>query len=222
MSLSTDEMIRALFVVKATEQRQANRVALLIAIACCVGWIRWGHPALMGIKDTATTATTAVTNAIAPDLGESPKAGDKIGPYTVSSPYGPRLSPCQGCSSDHKGVDVAAPHGSQQYIPDSPAAVVTVECFTYSFRGQTEQGARFTTSYGLTIRSIHLSKCDPGTHRGGQVFGLTGTSGTGAHAHIEVYRNGEIMPPPASVLWWLVTGEQPRPTIYRGDINDAK
>jgi murein DD-endopeptidase MepM/ murein hydrolase activator NlpD len=189
-----------------------------------VVWIRWGYPVVQGVKTAASqtidTAAAAV-GAIAPDLTESPKVGDQIGPYRVSSAYGKRVSPCPGCSSDHPGVDIAAPTGSQQFIPDKPSAVVNVECFTYSYRGNTERGAKFTTSYGVAVRSIHLSKCDAGRHRGGQVFALGGTSGTGPHWHIETYRDGAIFPPPASVIWWMVTGTEPKPALSTGG-NDAE
>jgi len=79
----------------------------------------------------------------------------------------------------------------------------------------------FTTSYGITIRSIHLSKCDPGATKGGSVFALGGDSGTGPHWHIETYRDGAIMPPPANILHWIATGQQPQPTLSRGD-DDAE
>jgi len=87
LSSDTARMVRDLWQYRANESRQSNRVALLIAIACCIGWIRWGYPMVTATKTTAAGVTSAVTDAIAPDLSASPKAGDKIGPYVVSSAY---------------------------------------------------------------------------------------------------------------------------------------
>lgn len=216
-------MVYDLWNAKAKDYRQISRNATLITIALAVVWIRWGHPALTGAVNLAQATGDKVegaVEAIAPDLGATPTAGEKIGPYTVSSAYGPRQSPCQGCSSNHKGVDIAAPVGSQQFIPDN--STVEVECFTYSYRGKVEQGAKFTTSYGLTVRSIHLSKCDGGKVNGGGVFALGGTSGTGPHWHVEAYRGGQIIPPPKELLWWMATGVQPKPYASRGGTTDAE
>jgi murein DD-endopeptidase MepM/ murein hydrolase activator NlpD len=221
MQLSDDnaKMLKALYSARLADTKQTNRMLTLGLIIIILVWVRWIHPAINTAKETAKNVSPkieSVANAIAPDLDSTPQAGETIGGYRITSAYGLRNAPCDGCSSDHKGVDVGMPHGSQQFVADHPSQTVDVECFRYSYRGKTENGAKFTTSYGITIRAIHLSKCQGGKVKGGTVFGLTGTSGTGAHAHIETYRDGEIFAPPRIIVHWTVTGSKPSPIVSRG------
>lgn len=173
-------------------------------------------PALAKVLDTALGLSVGEDEPPSPlartvtlDLKSTPKIGDPIGPYVVTSTYGPRKSPCAGCSSDHKGLDIGAPHGSKQFVPDFPDVTVKVTCDTYWFNGKEEKEAIMTTSYGIKVRSIHLSACYPGSHKGGDVFALTGTSGTGPHQHIEVYGENGIFSPPTSIAIWISTGTPP-------------
>jgi murein DD-endopeptidase MepM/ murein hydrolase activator NlpD len=106
--------------------------------------------------------------------------------HMITSPFGPRSSPCAGCSSFHEGVDIGAPEGA----PVHAAAAGTV-----ALRG-------WVSGYGnyLCIRhKPNLSTCYAhmsryGEYQQGQivsqgdVIGYVGHSGvsTGAHLHFEV------------------------------------
>jgi murein DD-endopeptidase MepM/ murein hydrolase activator NlpD len=114
-----------------------------------------------------------------------------IDPSTeITSPFGPRIAPCAGCSTEHQGVDLVPGAGT-------PIAAIAdgtvVEAGFYGELGEhvtvehVVDGETVTSVYGHMIAgSMHLA---PGDHvTRGQIVGLVGSTGesTGAHLHFGI------------------------------------
>lgn len=112
----------------------------------------------------------------------------------LSSGFGPRKAPTAGASTDHKGLDFAAPNGTP--IRAAGAGRVT---FVGSKRGW---GNTIEISHGggLLTRYAHLSSfmVSQGMDvQAGQNIGAVGNTGTstGNHLHFEVVRGGVQVDP---------------------------
>ncbi len=57
-----------------------------------------------------------------------PQVGDTIAGYQISSAFGPRKSPCPGCSSMHFGTDVATLMYTPLYAIGPIGGTVNVRC----------------------------------------------------------------------------------------------
>ncbi|HUG49463.1 MAG TPA: M23 family metallopeptidase [Terrimesophilobacter sp.] len=114
----------------------------------------------------------------------------------VASPYGPRSSPCSGCSSMHLGVDFSAPNG---------AAVHAIAAGTVVEASRTDSGALgvyvairhviggqvIVSGYAhMQVGSMNLGVGSSVSV--GQVLGRVGSTGaaTGAHLHFEIRVGG--------------------------------
>jgi murein DD-endopeptidase MepM/ murein hydrolase activator NlpD len=134
----------------------------------------------------------------------TPRVGQAIGFWRVSSGFGPRIAPCNGCSTQHRGVDVAAPSGSPVYAVGDRNTSYEVTC----------QDDLIRQAMGRwSVEILHTSRCSPGRHQGGDLIGLSGTGGTGPHYHVQLrdenlYAKGQDgrVPPPAWVVRQLITG----------------
>jgi murein DD-endopeptidase MepM/ murein hydrolase activator NlpD len=118
----------------------------------------------------------------------------------ISSPFGPRIAPCAGCSTYHEGVD---------FTPGDKAAIFAVATGVVTGRedGHTGYGnyvimtsqlngytVRFTYAHMTTGSSpIVLGQ----TVQVGQFIGLVGMTGeaTGPHLHFEVNVDGTTIDP---------------------------
>lgn len=140
-----------------------------------------------GFCDAKIAAPTTESRSVA--------IGDAIGPYRVSSGFGPRPKPCAGCSTYHAGIDVATPPGVALITP----AAVTVAC-RYDRNGGGNV-AEFWYA-GILHQWLHLSECFPGDRPLGDVFAVTGASGlgTGPHLDYRVKEAGQRVYPPVEVL----------------------
>ena len=116
----------------------------------------------------------------------SPKIGSTIKKFTVSSGYGPRESPCPGCSSFHYGIDIAAPIGSPVFAVGYPGEPVTVVCFPNDGMGKPWSRQTAKSMPDIAIEALHLSQCNPGVYTAGTVHSFSGTAGTGPHQHIQI------------------------------------
>ncbi|MBI2944851.1 MAG: M23 family metallopeptidase [Candidatus Wallbacteria bacterium] len=115
----------------------------------------------------------------------------------ISSPFGPRQSPCPGCSSFHKGIDLSASRGTPVY------AVGSGRCVQASF----EEGGGNTVviDHGRGYKSYYLHlqhgsfKVRPGTDvRSGQHIANVNNTGaytTGDHLHFAISHNGVLIDP---------------------------
>ncbi len=112
----------------------------------------------------------------------------------VTSDYGPRTSPTNGASSNHKGIDIGAAYGA-----DIVAAVgETVLVATYSSSGGNyviiDHGGGLCTVY---MHASSLTVSAGQTVSKGQVIAKVGSTGisTGNHLHFGVTLNGVYVSP---------------------------
>lgn len=201
--------------------RAARRAAALMAASfaamLCAGY---GVPAYAQATAIASQAPapaqTFAASAALPAVAISRDAYDvtvppplvwPVDPGTrIGSGFGPRVSPCAGCSSVHEGVDFDAPYGSPIH---AIAAGVVVETNNPGWAGlgvhvaieHVIDGQVVVSAYGhMQQGSMTLKVGD--TVYPGQVVGLVGDTGesTGAHLHFEVRQGGST---PVNPLSWL-------------------
>lgn len=135
----------------------------------------------------------------------------------VNSDFGPRISPCSGCSSDHRGVDFGPGAGSP--IAAIADGVVTVARSDPGGLGvhvivrHTINGAVVDSVYGhMRSGSTTVAVGDSVTR--GEVLGLVGSTGasTGDHLHLEIRPDGGTAVEPISWLAQNVTEPYVAPT----------
>ena len=108
----------------------------------------------------------------------------------VTSDYGPRTSPTNGASSNHKGIDIGAAYGAD--------IVATVLVATYSSSGGNyviiDHGGGLCTVY---MHASSLTVSAGQTVSKGQVIAKVGSTGisTGNHLHFGVTLNGVYVSP---------------------------
>lgn len=115
--------------------------------------------------------------------------------YTrISSTFGPRPQPTPGASTNHKGLDMAAPYGSN--ILASAAGVVTTSSYSAS------AGNYIVISHGNGISTVYMHASSLLVSAGqvveqGQVIAKVGSTGysTGNHLHFGVIKNGTYVNP---------------------------
>lgn len=115
--------------------------------------------------------------------------------YTrISSGFGPRPQPTPGASTNHKGVDLAAPYGSR--ILASAAGVVTTSTYSKS------AGNYVVISHGKGVSTVYMHASAllvsvGDTVEQGQVIAKVGSTGysTGNHLHFGVIKNGKYVNP---------------------------
>ncbi|HEY8913711.1 MAG TPA: M23 family metallopeptidase [Lacisediminihabitans sp.] len=114
----------------------------------------------------------------------------------ISDGFGPRVSPCAGCSSQHEGVDFDPGYGATVH---AIAAGVVVETNNpgYAALGvhvaieHVIDGQTIVSAYGhMQTGSMHLKVGD--IVHVGEPIGLVGSTGasTGAHLHFEIRQGG--------------------------------
>lgn len=115
--------------------------------------------------------------------------------YTrISSYFGPRPQPVPGASTNHKGVDLAAPYGSA--ILASAAGVVTTSTYSKS------AGNYIVIAHGNGISTVYMHASAllvsvGATVEQGEVIAKVGSTGysSGNHLHFGVIKNGTYVDP---------------------------
>lgn len=115
--------------------------------------------------------------------------------YTrISSYFGPRTQPVAGASTNHKGVDLAAPYGSD--ILASADGIVTTSTYSSS------AGNYIVIAHGNGISTVYMHASSLLVSVGetvsqGQVIAKVGSTGysTGNHLHFGVIKNGVYVDP---------------------------
>lgn len=112
----------------------------------------------------------------------------------ITSTFGSRTSPTEGASSNHKGIDIGAPTGSN--IVAAAGGTVVVSTYSYS------AGNYVMVNHGGGVYTVymHASKllCKVGdTVKQGQVIAKVGSTGysTGPHLHFGIRVNGTYVNP---------------------------
>jgi murein DD-endopeptidase MepM/ murein hydrolase activator NlpD len=122
----------------------------------------------------------------------------------ISSPFGPRIAPCVGCSTEHRGVDLVPGAGTPV---DAIADGTVVEAGFFGELGEhvtvrhDVDGETVTSVYGHLIGgSMHLAVGDHVVR--GQGVGLVGSTGesTGAHLHFGILDAGQV---PEDPMAWM-------------------
>ena len=112
----------------------------------------------------------------------------------VTSDYGPRTSPTNGASSNHKGIDIGAAYGADIVAADGGTVLVA----TYSSSGGNyviiDHGGGLCTVY---MHASSLTVSAGQTVSKGQVIAKVGSTGisTGKHLHFGVTLNGVYVSP---------------------------
>ncbi|WP_349897232.1 M23 family metallopeptidase [Parafrigoribacterium soli] len=141
--------------------------------------------------EAAAVSRDAYSITSAPGLQWPVNPGSRI-----ADGFGPRVSPCSGCSSYHEGVDFDAGYGAPVH---AIAAGVVVETSAAGYRALGVHvriqhiigGQAVTSVYGhMQTGSMRLRVGD--AVDAGQVLGLVGSTGasTGAHLHFEIRLGG--------------------------------
>jgi hypothetical protein len=156
----------------------------------------------------ALTAAGLVLADVAGALGyPSPASAEPVWyhPFTTwaekTSDYGPRVPPCRGCSSDHKGLDYA-PGPSPVLIHSVAAGTVTKARLggSFGYFVEIDHGGSFSSVYAhMRAGSLRVSQGD--VIPAGTVLGIMGATGsaTGIHLHVELHLNGTPIDPTSRI-----------------------
>ena len=112
----------------------------------------------------------------------------------VTSDYGPRTSPTNGASSNHKGIDIGAAYG---------ADIVAAADGTVVFSGYSNTGGNYVMiDHGGSLYTVYMHASSLTVSAGqtvskGQVIAKVGSTGisTGNHLHFGVTLNGVYVSP---------------------------
>ncbi len=112
----------------------------------------------------------------------------------VTSGFGPRNTGIPGASTNHKGVDIGAPYGSDVLASDGGTVLTSTYSNSYGYYVTISHGNGYTTLYA------HMSKLLVNAGdvvNKGDVLGRCGATGIarGAHIHLEVWDNGTRIDP---------------------------
>ena len=121
-----------------------------------------------------------------------------VGNVQIASPFGYRIAPCSGCSSDHDGVDFHVPTGTPIYA--AMTGVVTFAGWSggLGYNIVIDDGYGYVTYYGHMIDGSIPAGIVQGSHVNmGDLVGLVGCTGacTGAHLHFGVKEDGSFVDP---------------------------
>jgi hypothetical protein len=114
--------------------------------------------------------------------------------YRLSSPFGPRINPVTGNFAVHRGLDLAAPEGTEVYAARDGEVVELGSDPIYGNFIIIRHGETWASLYG------HLSKFETALRsrvRSGTLIGRVGSTGqsTGPHLHFELRQNGRAQDP---------------------------
>jgi murein DD-endopeptidase MepM/ murein hydrolase activator NlpD len=114
--------------------------------------------------------------------------------FQVSSVYGPRINPVTGRPGMHRGVDLAAPLGTEVFAAKSGTVTALGEDEILGKYIILSHESNWVSLYG------HLSSIDVSLHRAvqsGILIGRVGSTGqsTGPHLHFELLQNGQNRDP---------------------------
>ena len=114
--------------------------------------------------------------------------------FEISSFYGPRINPVTGRQSTHRGLDLAAPEGSEVYAVKSGTVLDIGEdpvLGKYVIIGHDNDWVSFYGHLSAIITDLHAEL------QSTNLIGRVGTTGqsTGPHLHFELRQNGQSQDP---------------------------
>ncbi len=113
---------------------------------------------------------------------------------TVSSHFGERSNPITHNAETHKGVDLAAPKGSDIFAAEGGTVILSQKSASYGNYIIIDHGNGMQTLYAHCSK---LLKRVGDTVEKGDIIARVGSTGqsTGPHLHFEVIKNGEYLNP---------------------------
>lgn len=143
---------------------------------------------------TGSTGSTSPTESTGSTGGSSTYWMVPCSYIYVSSPFGDRDAPTAGASSNHQGIDLAAPEGTPIYA--SRSGTVTIAKWSNS------AGYYVSINHGDGYASVYMHMTHYVVSKGqyvsqGQVIGYVGSTGysTGNHLHFGISYNGTYVNP---------------------------
>ncbi|MEL6762673.1 MAG: peptidoglycan DD-metalloendopeptidase family protein [Cyanobacteria bacterium J06607_6] len=111
------------------------------------------------------------------------QTGDQVVGYRVTSGFGSRVPPCEGCSAYHPAIDLATPTGTTLFAPVS----ASVQCLG----GSSDPAGNYAKLQPKHAEApqfllLHLEDCTPGDYAAGERIGTTGATGQGTGPHLDV------------------------------------
>jgi murein DD-endopeptidase MepM/ murein hydrolase activator NlpD len=121
----------------------------------------------------------------------------------ISSGYGERAAPCNGCSSMHMGLDFQPPNDSPVYaIADGTVAFQEDDTYGYGNHVIINHGDLLGNGQSIQTLYAHMQHGSVPVRAGdvihvGDFLGLVGRTGTatGIHLHFEVHLDGVQVDP---------------------------
>ena len=112
----------------------------------------------------------------------------------ISSYFGPRSSPTAGASSNHKGIDIPCPTGSDNVASAAGTVVVSQYSSSAGYYIMIDHGNGVSTVY---MHNSQLVVSVGQSVEQGQVIAKAGSTGysTGSHCHFGVMINGSYVNP---------------------------
>ena len=112
----------------------------------------------------------------------------------ISSGFGDRESPTEGASSNHKGIDIAAPSGSN--VIASAAGTVVIATYSAS-AGNYVMISHGSGTYTVYMHMSRLNVSEGDEVSQGESIGAVGSTGysTGPHLHFGIRKNGSYVNP---------------------------
>ncbi len=112
----------------------------------------------------------------------------------ISSQFGPRNSPTSGASSDHKGIDISVPVGTNVYACEAGKVTIAGNSSSAGNWVVIDHGNGYVSKY---MHNSELKVSSGDTVEKGQLIALSGNTGisTGPHLHFQIESQGEAVDP---------------------------
>lgn len=167
-------------------------------------------------SDTQTDLLESI--GLSPDYNRPIGEGELIAGFKVTSGYGDRVHPVSGERKFHEGVDLGMPVGTPVYTVGDRESTDTVKCWTDPQGYGNVADVTASAFPNFTLRYGHLSFCNSGTYKGGEIFGKSGNTGssTAPHLHVEEIEGDANKHPRNGLIWWALLGYKPDAPLGRG------
>ncbi len=153
------------------------------------------------VINVSAVQTVRAVNAFKEQSSISSNSFQKpLSSYRITSNFGDREHPILAESLKHKGIDLAAPSGTEILAAQSGKIVFSGYSKTYGNYIIIEHSAELKTLYA---HCSSLLKNSGDSAEKGEAIALVGSTGlsTGAHLHFEVILNGENINPAWIISW---------------------